>query len=247
MKNETVPELSWLDDPEVFRVGMLPAHSDHIFYDSEESCQNGEKSLYQSLNGAWQFCWSRNAAVRPEKFYEEDFDSSSFSSIIVPGHIELAGYDRIHYINTMYPWEGHLYRRPAYWQEGKGGYPGQFSEAEYNPVGSYRLEFDLMKELWGKRVCISFEGVEQAMYLWLNGHFVGYGEDSFTPSDFDLTPYIREKGNVLALEVHKRSTAAYLEDQDFFRFSGIFRNVILYAKPEEIGRASCRERVSDNV
>lgn len=232
MKNETVPELSWLDDPEVFRVGMLPAHSDHIFYDSEESCQNGEKSLYQSLNGAWQFCWSRNAAVRPEKFYEEDFDSSSFSSIIVPGHIELAGYDRIHYINTMYPWEGHLYRRPAYWQEGKGGYPGQFSEAEYNPVGSYRLEFDLMKELWGKRVCISFEGVEQAMYLWLNGHFVGYGEDSFTPSDFDLTPYIREKGNVLAVEVHKRSTAAYLEDQDFFRFSGIFRNVILYAKPE---------------
>ena len=70
------------------------------------------------------------------------------------------------------------------------------------------------------------------MYVWLNGHFVGYGEDSFTPSDFDLTPYIREKGNVLAVEVHKRSTAAYLEDQDFFRFSGIFRNVTLYAKPD---------------
>ncbi len=84
----------------------------------------------------------------------------------------------------------------------------------------------------GKRVCISFQGVEQALYVWLNGRFVGYAEDSFTPSDFDLTPYIREKGNILAVEVHKRSTAAYLEDQDFFRFSGIFRDVVLYAKPE---------------
>ncbi len=219
MNRELKPELGWLDDPEVFRVGMLPAHSDHEFFDSETSCREGRKTLYQSLNGEWSFFWSKNAAMRPEGFYREDYDASAFGAIQVPGHMELAGYDRIHYINTMYPWEGHKYRRPAYSLEGLGSQPGQFSQAEYNPVGSYRLVFDLEEALRGKRVCISFEGVEQAMYVWLNGEFVGYGEDSFTPSDFDLTPYIRETGNLLAVEVHKRSTAAYLEDQDFFRFS----------------------------
>ena len=84
----------------------------------------------------------------------------------------------------------------------------------------------------GKRIHICFEGVEEAMYLWLNGQFIGYAEDSFTPSEFDLTPYIREKGNVLAVQVHKMSTAAFLEDQDFFRFFGIFRNVTLKAIPD---------------
>ncbi len=224
------PELSWLDDPEVFRVNVLPAHSDHRFYETEEDFEEKRDSLYQSLNGEWKFCWSENAACRPSDFYREDFDAAGFGTIPVPCHIELAGYDRIHYINTMYPWEAHLYRRPAYSLEETGAQPGQFSEAKYNPVGSYRRVFDLDRGLWGKRVCISFEGVEQAMYVWLNGQFVGYAEDSFTPSDFDLTPYIRKQGNVLAVEVHKRSTAAYLEDQDFFRFSGIFRNVGLYAK-----------------
>ena len=93
-----------------------------------------------------------------------------------------------------------------------------FSEAEYNPVGSYIKYFDLDKNMCGKRIHICFEGVEEAMYLWLNGQFVGYAEDSFTPSEFDLTPYIKETGNVLAVQVHKMSTAAFLEDQDFFRF-----------------------------
>lgn len=226
------PQLGWLDDPEVFRVNVLPAHSDHQFYSTETDFAEKKDNLYQSLNGEWQFFWSKNAAARPTEFYKEDFDLKDFGTILVPCHIEMAGYDRIHYINTMYPWEGHLYRRPAYSLEGTGPENGQFSQAEYNPVGSYRKQFDLRPEFLGKRVCISFEGVEQAMYVWLNGQFVGYAEDSFTPSDFDLTPYIREKGNVLAVEVHKRSTAAYLEDQDFFRFSGIFRNVTLYAKPE---------------
>ncbi len=226
------PQLSWLDDPEVFRVNMLPAHSDHRFYGTEADFAERKDNLYQSLNGAWQFFWSKNAVGRPMDFYREDFDASAFETIPVPCHMEMAGYDRIHYINTMYPWEGHVYRRPAFSLEGVGAQPGQFSQAEYNPVGSYRLRFDLEERMLGKRVCISFEGVEQAMYVWLNGQFVGYGEDSFTPSDFDLTPYIREKGNVLAVEVHKRSTASYLEDQDFFRFSGIFRNVTLYAKPQ---------------
>ena len=173
-----------------------------------------------------------NAASRPAEFYKEGFDYGDFDEIAVPCHIEMAGYDKIHYINTMYPWEGHVYRRPAYSLENRAEWKGMFSQAAYNPVGSYMKEFDLEEGLLGRRVIICFEGVEQAMYLWLNGSFVGYAEDSFTPSEFDLTPYLKEKGNVLAVEVHKRSSAAFLEDQDFFRFFGIFRNVTLYAKPE---------------
>lgn len=224
-------DIKWLDDPKVFRVNQLPAHSDHKFYKSRKEWENKENSLCQSLNGEWKFFYSRNAKNRSVNFYEISYDRSMFDVISVPGHIELAGYDKIHYINTMYPWEGHIYRRPAYSRDNHTDWEGAFSEAEYNPVGSYVKEFDLAEGLREKRVTVCFEGVEQAMYVWLNGHFIGYAEDSFTPSEFDLSPYIQEKGNVLAVEVHKRSTAAYLEDQDFFRFFGIFRNVTLYAKP----------------
>lgn len=230
-RNEEImnANIRWLDDPEVFRIGRLPAHSDHLFYPGRDDIGK-ENPLLQSLNGEWEFAYSENAGSRPALFFREDFDRSGFDRINVPGHIELAGYDGIHYINTLYPWEGKIFRRPAKTIAGEEG-RGLFSEAEYNPVGSYVKVFDLQPGLIGKRVCICFEGVEQAMYLWINGNFVGYAEDSFGPSDFDLTPYIREKGNVLAVEVHKRSTAAYLEDQDFFRFFGIFRDVTLYAKP----------------
>lgn len=231
MRNITIPEIRWLDDPEVFRVNQLKAHSDHEYYEDYESRNADNNPLFQSLNGQWQFHFSRNAKSRPEKFYEETYDRSTFDEITVPGHIELAGYDQIRYINTMYPWEGKSYRRGAYSLENAGNGAGMFSEAEYNPVGSYVKRFDLKREMLGKRIRICFEGVEQAMYLWLNGHFIGYAEDSFTPSEFDLTPYIREKDNLLAVEVHKMSTAAFLEDQDFFRFFGIFRNVTLKAVP----------------
>lgn len=224
-------EIRWLDDPQVFAVNRADAHSDHRFYKSVEEAAAGKSSYCQSLNGQWKFHYSKNAAERPQEFYQEGFEDGEFDLITVPGHIELAGYDRIQYINTMYPWEGHLYRRPAYLL-GEGAKEGMFSEAPYNPVGSYRCRFDLEEGMRGQRVHICFEGVEQAMYIWLNGSFVGYAEDSFTPSEFDLTPYIRDTGNVLAVEVHKRSTAAFLEDQDFFRFFGIFRNVNLYALPK---------------
>ncbi len=225
-------ELKWLDDPGIFRVGVLAAHSDHPFYKSEQELEQGKSSLAQSLNGIWKFHYSKCPSERPEDFYKSGFDSGSFDEIKVPCHIEMAGYDQIHYVNNLYPWEGKMYRRPAYTLSGSHKWEGMFSEAGYNPVGSYIREFDLEKELSGKRVVICFEGVEQAMYVWLNGAFIGYAEDSFTPSEFDLTPYIREKGNVLAVEVYKHSTAAFLEDQDFFRFFGIFRNVTLYAKPQ---------------
>ena len=225
-------DIKWLDMPEVFRVNQVEAHSDHKYYTNYWNMKKETEELTQSLNGTWSFCYSVNAKSRPEHFYEEGFDVSSFDNISVPGHIELAGYDQVRYINTMYPWEGYQYRRGAYSLDNAGDGSGMFSEAEYNPVGSYIKKFDLDENLIGKRISICFEGVEQAMYVWLNGHFVGYAEDSFTPSEFDLTPYIRETGNILAVEVHKMSTAAFLEDQDFFRFFGIFRNVSLKAKPE---------------
>lgn len=224
-------DIRWLDDPEVFRINKMKAHSDHAFYESKEAYENDSSSLWQSLDGEWQFCYSKNAKSRPVCFYEEGFDSSGFDTIKVPGHIELAGYGRPQYINTLYPWEGHVYRRPAYSLERRVPLTDTFSGAKYDPVGSYIKKFDLAPGLCGRRVCIRFEGVEQAMYLWINGQFLGYSEDSFTPAEFDLTPYLREKGNVLAVEVHKWSTAAFLEDQDFFRFFGIFRSVSLYAKP----------------
>ena len=225
-------DMKWLDNPEVFKVNQLESHSDHCYYLDYSDMKKEKNPLLQSLNGQWEFAYSKNVMERPVDFYKETFDASGFDKIMVPGHIELAGYDKIRYINTMYPWEGKEYHRGAYSMQATGAEEGMFSEAQYNPVGSYIKYFDLDKNMCGKRIHICFEGVEEAMYLWLNGQFIGYAEDSFTPSEFDLTPYIREKGNVLAVQVHKMSTAAFLEDQDFFRFFGIFRNVTLKAIPD---------------
>lgn len=210
---------NWLTEPAVFRINRLDAHSDHVCYASAEEAARGETSLCQSLDGTWKFAWSPRPADRPADFWQEGYDDSAFGTIQVPGHMELQGYGQIQYINTLYPWDGHAELRPP--------------EIDWEdcPVGSYIREFDLQPGLSGKKVCISFQGVEQACYVWLNGCFVGYAEDSFTPSDFDLTPYIRERDNRLCVEVYKRSSAAWIEGQDFFRFSGIFRPVYLYAKP----------------
>lgn len=213
-------ELKWLTDPTVFRVNRLDAHSDHISYASAQELEQGETSLRQSLDGRWRFAWSAKPADRPADFWRESFDDSSFGTIQVPGHMELQGHGQIQYINTLYPWDGHAELRPP--------------EIDWEdcPVGSYVREFDLAPGLRGKRVRVSFQGVEQALYVWLNGQFVGYAEDSFTPSEFDLTPYLKETGNRLCAEVYKRSSAAWIEDQDFFRFSGIFRSVYLEARPD---------------
>ena len=214
------PTLAWLAAPTVFAVNRLDAHSDHVCYRTWEEAQTGLSSLRQSLDGAWLFAWSPNPAARPADFYKPEADLSGFGTIRVPGHIELQGYGQLQYTNTLYPWDGHAHLRPPQidWDD--------------DPVGSYVKTFDLAAPLRGQRVCISFQGVEQAMYLWCNGQFVGYAEDSFTPSDFDLTPYLQEKDNRLCVEVYKRSSAAWIEDQDFFRFSGIFQSVYLYAKPK---------------
>ena len=213
-----IPDLKWLEDPTIFRVNRLDAHSDHICYASPEELASGCTSLRQCLDGQWKFRWSKAPAQRPAQFWQETFDLSGFDTIQVPGHMETQGYDKIQYINKLYPWDGHTFLRPPQ------------IDWDYNPVGSYVTEFDLNPALRGKPVCISFQGVEKAFFVWLNGQFVGYSEDTFTPSDFDLTPYIRETGNRLCVEVYKHSSASWLESQDFFRFSGIFRSVYLYAK-----------------
>ena len=212
-------ELSWLTDPTVFRVNRLDAHSDHICYASQAEWERGESSLRQSLDGMWRFAWSKRPADRPADFWREGYDDAGFGTIRVPGHMETQGYGQIQYTNTLYPWDGAAELRPPQidWDD--------------CPVGSYIREFDLDPALRGQRVCVSFQGAEQAIFVWLNGSFVGYAEDSFTPSDFDLTPYIRDTGNRLCVEVYKHSSGGWLEDQDFFRFSGIFRPVYLYAKP----------------
>jgi len=213
------PNIHWLADPTVFRVNRLDAHSDHMSCASVEEAEAGITSLRQSLDGQWRFQWSPNPAARPENFWQTDFDLSGFTTIQVPGHMETQGFGQIQYTNKLYPWDGHKFLRPPQ------------IDWDYNPVGSYVKEFDLTPALLGREICVSFQGIEQAAFIWCNGHFVGYCEDTFTPSDFDLTPWIREKGNRLCVQVHARSSAAWLEDQDFFRFSGIFRSVFLYAKP----------------
>lgn len=212
-------DLNWLTDPQVFRVNRLDAHSDHSFFASEQELEQGASSLYQSLDGCWKFAWSRNPSQRPAEFWQDGFDDSAFGTIQVPGHMELQGYGQIQYINTLYPWDGRVDIRPPE------------IDWEHTSVGSYVRTFDLEPGLRDKRVCVSFQGVERAFYVWLNGHFIGYAEDSFTPSDFDLTPYLRQQGNRLCVQVYQHSSASWLEDQDFFRFSGIFRSVVLYAKP----------------
>lgn len=208
-------KLSWLEDPEVFAVNRIPAHSDHTYFEKETE----ERPLRQCLNGSWLFSYAKNPSMRVERFYEDSYDCSGFDTIQVPGHLETQGYGRNQYINTMYPWDGEEFLRPP------------MVSKRNNPVGSYVKYFTLEEQMKGKRTFISFQGVETAFYVWMNGTFIGYSEDSFTPAEFELTETLREGENKLAVEVYKRSSASWLEDQDFFRFSGIFRDVFLYSIP----------------
>ncbi|MFD1954514.1 glycoside hydrolase family 2 TIM barrel-domain containing protein [Paenibacillus thailandensis] len=214
------PSLSWLTDPGVFAVNRLPAYSDHRYYETAAEAEaRGEMPLRHSLNGIWKFHYAVNPAARPAEFYRSEYATDGWGDIEVPGHIQLQGYGKPQYVNTMYPWDGYNDIRPPAIPEDR------------NPVGSYVKVFAVPDHMKGKPVYISFQGVESAFYVWLNGQFVGYSEDSFTPADFELTPYLTEGDNKLAVEVYQRSTGGWLEDQDFWRFSGIFRDVYLYTVP----------------
>ena len=240
-------DIKWLDEPETFRVNQLPAHSDHYYYGNYDEWRHNNSRFAQNLDGQWQFNFAENPREREEDFYKTDYDSSSFGTIEVPSEIELNNYAQNNYINTLIPWEGKIYRRPAYALSPDDAQEGSFSDGDDNTVGEYLKRFDLDPSLRGKQVRIRFDGVERAMYVWLNGHFIGYAEDSFTPSEFDLTPYIQDEGNVLAVEVFKHSTASWIEDQDMFRFSGIFRSVNLLAQPlVHVEDLNIRPIVTDN-
>ena len=239
--------IKWLDDPETFRVNQLPAHSDHYYYGNYDEWRHNNSRFAQNLDGQWQFNFAENPREREEDFYKTDYDSSSFGTIEVPSEIELNNYAQNNYINTLIPWEGKIYRRPAYALSPDDAQEGSFSDGNDNTVGEYLKRFDLDPALRGKQIRIRFDGVERAMYVWLNGHFIGYAEDSFTPSEFDLTPYIQDEDNILAVEVFKHSTASWIEDQDMFRFSGIFRSVNLLAQPlVHVEDLNIRPVVTDN-
>lgn len=212
-----------LENPEIFQVNRMRAHSDHrIYRPGTGHGDEGEEAgfLRQSLDGTWQFKYSERMEDRPVRFHEGEFDLSDFGTIQVPGHMELQGYGTPQYINTLYPWDGVEQLRPP------------AIPKESTPVGSYIRVFDLEQEIpENGEVFLSFGGVETAFSVWLNGVYVGYSEDSFTPSEFCVTKLLREKDNRLAVEVYKRSSASWIEDQDFWRFSGIFRSVELVMVP----------------
>ncbi|MFF2446961.1 glycoside hydrolase family 2 TIM barrel-domain containing protein [Neobacillus sp. NPDC058068] len=216
------PSIDWLSDVNVFAVNRLPAHSDHVYYETvaEAKETEGPMKLRHDLNGVWKFNYSVNPDNRPEHFYKANFNCDGWEDISVPGHIQLQGYGQPQYVNTMYPWDGHNEIRPPE------------IPMDHNPVGSYVKFFTVPENMADKPVYVSFQGVESAFYVWLNGEFVGYSEDSFTPAEFELTKFIIDGENKLAVEVYQRSTGSWLEDQDFWRFSGIFRDVYLYTVPE---------------
>lgn len=213
-------DINILKNPEVFQENRMPAHSDHIFYASESELVCGRTSLQTKLNGLWKFDYAKNMSLAVEGFESEEYDCHNWDDIRVPAHIQMEGYGNPHYTNTTYPWEG------TEWIE-----PGQIPEV-FNPVASYVKYFELPSNMKGKRIVISFKGVESGFAVWLNGQYVGYSEDSFDASDFELTPFLKDGENKLAVRVWKWTASSWCEDQDFFRFSGIFRDVVLYAIPE---------------
>ena len=211
-------DFSKLSDPRYFAENRLPAHSDHRFYRDETELARGISSFERTLDGVWQFAYARNIDAIPQGFTAADYDCHDWETIHVPAHIQMEGHGVPHYTNTTYPWDGH-----------ESIVPGEIPTRE-NPVGCY-VRYFTVPEGW-ENVFISFAGVDAALALYLNGHFVGYSEDSCTPSDFDLTPYLVSGENKLAAMVFRYASASWLEDQDFWRFSGIYRDVTLYTKPQ---------------
>ncbi len=206
-------------NPEIFEQNRLAAHSDHVCYKNELEKIKGKSSLRYDMNGLWKFAYAKNQSLAPCGFEAADYDCKSWDEIRVPAHIQMEGYDVPIYTNTTYPWEADEFIKP-----------GEVPEI-FNPVASYVKYFTIPENMKNKRVCISFQGVESGFALWLNGHYVGYSEDTFDPSAFELTDYIIEGENKLAVRVWKWTSSSWCEDQDFYRFSGIFRDVFLYVVP----------------
>lgn len=206
-------------EPKFFAENRMDAHSDHECFRSWDEMQQEKNSNRISLDGIWKFYYAKNYKQCIKGFEAADYDCRPWDDIRVPAHIQMEGYDSPLYANLQYPWDG----REDIWRDE--------IPTEFNPTANYVKYFTLPEGFLKNGIYISFQGVESGFAVWLNGQYVGYSEDSFTPSEFELTPYLKEGENKLAVQVFKWTASSWCEDQDFFRFSGIFRSVYLYTVP----------------
>ncbi len=213
------PAADW-ENPDVLGINKLPYHATLQLPSREKECQE-----IVSLDGQWLFHWSRNPEERPKDFWREDYDVSQWNKITVPGNWQTQGYGTPIYININYPF---VKDRPKVTTEP----PRDWTAYENrNPVGSYARFLDVTKEMLSQNLILHFGGVHSAFYVWVNGQRVGYSQNSMSPAEFDVTKYLREGRNKLAVEVYRWSDGSYLEDQDMWRLSGIFRSVQLWVRP----------------
>ncbi len=220
---KTVSAAEWDNSPDIYQVNRMTPRAVSIPYNTMEEAKSADRRSsprYLSLSGTWKFHLVDNPSLRHSTFHRNDFDASSWDDIGVPGSWQMQGYDYPIYTNTIYPWTG--YEQPS---------PPQ-APTVYNPVGHYRRDF-LLPEGWdSEQVYLQFEGVESAFYVWVNGEYVGYGEDSFTDDIFDITDKVRSGRNNISVQVFRWCDGSWLEDQDFIRLSGIFRDVYVFSTPE---------------
>jgi beta-galactosidase len=203
------------NDPLINRVNSEPGHTTFIYHADKQSALKNiseSSSYFKSLNGTWKFSWCRKPANRSFAFYKTGYDASSWSEIKVPGEWQLQGYDVPIDVNNGFGFENRFPKAPE----------------DYNPVGSYLREFNIPSDWKGMQVFLHFGGVSSAYYVWVNGNYIGYSEDSRTDREFDITGYLKEGINSIAVQVFRWCDGSYLEDQDFWRFSGIERDVYLY-------------------
>ena len=209
------------ENPHVLGINKLPYHATLQLPSKEKECKE-----IVSLDGQWYFHWSRKPEERPADFYRENYDVSQWGKIAVPGNWQMQGYGTPIYININYPF---VKARPSVTAEP----PQDWTAYENrNPVGSYVQFFDVTKEMLQQNLILHFGGVHSAFYVWVNGKRVGYSQNSMSPAEFDVTKYLKAGKNKLAVEVYRWSDGSYLEDQDMWRLSGIFRPVQLWVRPQ---------------
>ncbi|MDE6223628.1 MAG: DUF4981 domain-containing protein [Muribaculaceae bacterium] len=211
-------------DPEINQVNRLPMHATFFAYGNEDILGAPKESYnYLSLNGNWKFNWVKNANERPTDFFKPGFNDAGWDSIPVPGNWELHGYGDPIYVNVGYPWRNDFKTNPPAVPE------------KNNHVGTYRRSVTIPKNWDGKQVIMHLGSVTSNVYVWVNGKFVGYSEDSKLEPEFDITPYLKKGNNEIALQVFRWCDGTYLEDQDFFRLSGIARDSYLYSRNKSEG------------
>lgn len=208
-------------NPEINAVNRAPMHTNYFAYSSSEEAAKADKensSNFMTLNGIWKFNWVKNADARPTDFYRTDYNDKGWGQMKVPGVWEMNGYGDPIYVNVGYAWRSQYKNNPPY------------VPIENNHVGSYRKEIIIPAEWSGKEIFAHFGSVTSNMYLWVNGKYVGYSEDSKLEAEFNLTKYLKPGKNLIAFQVFRWCDGTYLEDQDFFRYSGVGRNCYLYSR-----------------